>query len=85
VRRTFSSLVGESVLQAFGGEKLKERNHLEELGIDARIILQDRQCMCNATLWRVGVAIVPLYTQQCVLCVLLSYVSLSLSYSFCFI
>jgi hypothetical protein len=51
-------------------EKLKERGNLvEELGIVARTILQDRLCMYTATLWRVRIAIVPLYTQQCVVCV----------------
>ena len=57
-------------------ENLKERDHLEELGVDARI-LQDRQCTFNVTLWRVRVTIVTVETQQYLLCVLFSYMSLS--------
>jgi hypothetical protein len=57
-------------------EKLKARDHLEELGIDARIILQDRLYMYDATLWRVRVAIFHC-THNNAFCVLLSYMSLS--------
>ena len=29
---------------------LKEHNYLQELGMDGRVIIQDRQCMYNVTL-----------------------------------
>jgi hypothetical protein len=37
---------------------------------------QYRKCTCNVTMWRIRVTIVSVETQQCILCVLLSYMSL---------
>jgi hypothetical protein len=38
---------------------------------------QDRQCTYNVTFWRVRVTVVAAETQQCLLCVLVTYLSLS--------
>jgi hypothetical protein len=38
---------------------------------------QGSQCTYNVTLWRVRLTIVAVETQQCIMCALLSYMSLS--------
>jgi hypothetical protein len=44
---------------------------------------QDRQCAYNVTMWRARVTVVSVETQQCVVFVLLSYVSLSVNIERC--
>jgi len=40
----------ERCLQVFGGGDLRGRDNLQDADVDARIILQDRQCTLNATM-----------------------------------
>jgi len=40
----------ERCLQGFGGGDLRGRDNMEDTDVDARIILQDRQCTLSATL-----------------------------------
>jgi len=42
---------------------------------NSTVVLQDRQCTYNVTLWRVHVTIVAVETQQFIVCVLLRIVT----------
>jgi hypothetical protein len=55
-----------------------EGSHLEYIGVDETVVYYNiGSTRLTYLLWRVRLPVVPLETQHCFLCVLLSYTSLS--------